>query len=48
VQFVNWRAVNAFFCGLMWVLVFALALVILVHRLPEAPPPHHVAASALR
>lgn len=40
-MFVDWRAVNAIFCGVIWVLAGVLALVIIVHRLPPQPPVHH-------
>jgi hypothetical protein len=48
VQFVDWRSVNATFCGLMWLMVLVLAVVILAHGLPATPPIHHVARATLR
>jgi hypothetical protein len=48
VLFVDWRSVNARFCGLMWLLALVLALVVLVHALPSEPAVHHVAHSAVR
>jgi hypothetical protein len=39
--FVDWRAVNAIFCGAIWLLVAVLALVIIAHRLLPAPAIHH-------
>jgi hypothetical protein len=47
-MFVDWRTVNAVFCGAMWVLVLVLALVIVVHQLPPAPPAHHPPYTPLR
>lgn len=42
--FVDWRAVNAMFCGAMWFLALVLALVILLSGLPAPPaPPVHQA-----
>ena len=46
-QFVNWRAVNALFCGLMWLIALMLVLAIIVSRLPSTPPSHHAAAAAV-
>lgn len=37
--FVDWRAVNAKFCGAMWFLALVLALVILVSGVPAPPAP---------
>jgi hypothetical protein len=48
VLFVDWRSVNALFCGLMCAIVLLLAVVILVHRLPATPPVHHVAHPVVR
>lgn len=48
VLFVDWRSVNALFCGLMWAIALVLAVVILVHNLPATPPVHHVAHLAVR
>jgi hypothetical protein len=47
--FVDWRAVNAMFCGAMWFLALVLALVILVSGLPAppAPPIHHAPLHAV-
>jgi hypothetical protein len=47
-QFVDWRSINAAFCGLMWLMVLVLAVVILVHRLPATPAIHHVTRAVLR
>lgn len=47
-QFVDWRAVNAAFCGLMWLVVVVLALVILAHGLPATPVVRHLARATLR
>ena len=47
-QFVDWRSVNAAFCGLMWLMVLVLAVVILAHGLPAAPPIHHPPRPTLR
>jgi hypothetical protein len=47
-QFVDWRSINAAFCGLMWLIVLVLAVVILVHRLPATPAIHHVTRAVLR
>jgi hypothetical protein len=47
--FVNWRALNAVYCALIWMVAIVLALVILAHGLPqEAPPAHHAAGALLR
>jgi hypothetical protein len=46
-QFVNWRAVNALFCGLMWLIALTLVLAIIVSRLPSTPPSHRAAAAAV-
>jgi hypothetical protein len=48
VLFVDWRHVNALFCGLMWLIVVVLAVVILAHQLPETGSVHHVAHSPMR
>jgi hypothetical protein len=48
VVFVDWRSVNAIFCGLMWVVALVLAVVILVHRLPPSPPVRPVSHTAVR
>jgi hypothetical protein len=39
--FVNWRTVNNVFCGLMWVVALVLAIVVVAHAIPGAPPLHH-------
>jgi hypothetical protein len=39
--FVNWRSVNAAFCGLMWAVALVLAIVVLIHALPSAGVAHH-------
>jgi hypothetical protein len=48
-SFVNWQAVNAVYCGVIWIIALVLALVILAHGLPQTPPrAHHVAPVAAR
>jgi hypothetical protein len=48
-RFVNWQAVNAVYCGVIWMIALVVALVILVHGLPQSPPPaHHAAPAAVR
>jgi hypothetical protein len=48
-QFVNWHAVHSVYCGLMWFLVLVLALVILVHGVPQsALPAHHAVQPPVR
>jgi hypothetical protein len=40
--FVNWQAVNAIYCGVIWMIALVLVLVILVHGGPQsAPAAHH-------
>ncbi len=29
--FVNWRSINRYFCAMMWMVVFVLALVVFTH-----------------
>ncbi len=40
-SFVDWRTLNALFCGLMWLVVLVLAVVIVTHALPASPAVHH-------
>jgi hypothetical protein len=47
VRFVNWQAVNTAYCGVMWMIVLVLALVILVHGLPQGAPAAHRAVTPL-
>ena len=44
--FVNWRSVNRYFCALMWLVVFVLALIVLTH-IGHAPPAAHGASAAI-
>jgi hypothetical protein len=46
--FENWHTVNAVYCGLMWFLAIVLALVILVHGVPQGAPPAHHAVPPIR
>jgi hypothetical protein len=47
-MFVDWRTVNAVFCGAMWILVLVLAVVIVVHKVPAAPPAHQPVHALIR
>jgi hypothetical protein len=38
--FVNWRRVHAMFCGLMWIIVVILAVVVIVHTALPAESAH--------
>jgi hypothetical protein len=40
-MFVNWREVNALFCGLIWMVALVLVLVILAHAVGPSTPVHH-------
>jgi hypothetical protein len=44
--FVNWRAVNKIFCGLMWFVVLVLAIVVVAHLIPDASALHQPARFA--
>jgi hypothetical protein len=48
-MFVDWHAVNAMFCGVMWLLALVLALMIIGHHLSGAPAPplHHALLHAV-
>ena len=37
---VNWRAVNAVFSGMMWLLVLVLVFIILSHAMPAGAQVH--------
>jgi accessory gene regulator protein AgrB len=43
--FVNWHMVNVRFRALMWILAFALVLVILLHVAPHSTAPHQQAGN---
>ena len=47
--FVNWQRVNAMYCGVMWMIALVLAVVILVHGLPDnGVQAHHAVAVVVR
>jgi hypothetical protein len=47
--FVNWRAVNAVYCALIWMVAIALVCVIVAYGVPQGPAPaHHGRAALLR
>ena len=46
--FVNWRTVNRYFCALMWLVAFVLALIVITHLAHAAPAAHPAAAVIAR
>ena len=38
--FVNWRVVNRYFCGLMWLVAIVLALIVLTHLVHASSVAH--------